>query len=170
MCSNTIFPTIFQPDQLIVYTSFDSVSCNGLTDGAAFIDSTTGGSIPYTFLWNTGETNDTAVNLAAGTYTVTVTDLFLCDTTISVEVEEPDALLIASMSMDSTATANGCIVSGYRLRIQQQLAGNYTVTVTDQKGFYHERHYGIRARCIIDCFQWTALVVTDGTADGNGNE
>ncbi|MGY8865496.1 MAG: hypothetical protein ACKVJK_07660, partial [Methylophagaceae bacterium] len=161
LCSNTIFPTIFQPDQLIVYTSFDSVSCNGLFDGAAYIDSTTGGSIPYTYLWNNGETNDTAVNLAAGTYTVTVTDLFLCDTTITVEVEEPDALLIASMGMDSascngvadgTATAIGITggngTNGFSWNstpVQTTnpaiglAAGNYTVTVTDQKGCFTTR-------------------------------
>ena len=92
-CNTTIFPTVFQPDQIIVYTSSDSVSCNGLFDGAAIIDSTTGGAIPYSYLWDaaTGsQTTATATNLGAGTYSVTVSDLFLCDTTISVVVEEPD--------------------------------------------------------------------------------
>ena len=55
--------------------------------------STTGGAIPYSYLWDAtagNQTTATATNLAAGTYVVTVTDLFLCDTTISVVVEEPD--------------------------------------------------------------------------------
>ena len=96
-CNTTIFPTVFQPDQIIVYTSSDSVSCNGLSDGAAIIDSTTGGAIPYSYLWDAAagnQTTATATNLAAGTYNVTVSDLFLCDTTISVVVEEPDVLFV----------------------------------------------------------------------------
>jgi len=32
-------------------------------------------------------------------------------------------------------------------------AGTYNVTITDQKGCFKTReYYGIRARCIIDCF------------------
>ena len=61
-------------------------------DGAAIIDSTTGGAIPYTYLWDAAagnQTTATATNLGPGTYVVTVSDLFLCDTTISVVVEEP---------------------------------------------------------------------------------
>ena len=71
-CNTTIFPTVFQPDQIIVYTSSDSVSCNGLSDGAAIIDSTTGGAIPYSYLWDAAAGNQItpiATNLAAGTYT-----------------------------------------------------------------------------------------------------
>ena len=39
-----LLTVVFQPAVFIVYTSSDSVSCNGLLDGAAIIDSITGGN------------------------------------------------------------------------------------------------------------------------------
>ena len=99
-----------------VDTSFqDSVSCNGLFDGSASILGAGGNGI-YSYLWSDGQTTATASNLTAGTYNVTITDQKGCFKDTSVTVLEPDALLIASMSMDSascngvadgTATANG---------------------------------------------------------------
>ena len=43
----------------------------------------TGGSPPYTFMWNTGATTQTITGLGAGTYTVTITDLGECEATAS---------------------------------------------------------------------------------------
>ena len=140
-------------------TSQDSVTCNGDSDGTATVLVNSGGTGSYTYLWDAAagnQTTATATNLAAGTYSVTVSDLFLCDTTISVVVEEPDALIIASMSMDSVScngltdgSASAVGISGGNgtnsfswNTVPAQTtnpatnlgAGNYIVTVTDQKG------------------------------------
>ena len=88
-CNTTIFPTVFQPDQIIVYTSSDSVSCNGI-GWCAIIDST-----EEQFLTKTGmrfhcnQTTATAMNLAWYLHCNSLR-FILCDTTISVVVEEPD--------------------------------------------------------------------------------
>jgi hypothetical protein len=50
-----------------------NASCPGSYDGAIDI-SPTGGNGPYTFVWSNLETTEDIANLAAGTYTVTVTD------------------------------------------------------------------------------------------------
>src|SRR5690606_7539538 len=69
--------------------------CNGATNGAINL-SVSGGSAPYTFSW-TGPSGFTAatedlVNVAAGTYTVSVTDGTGCSRTQSFNVGSPAAL------------------------------------------------------------------------------
>ena len=44
------------------------------------------GNPPYTYLWSTGATTQTATDLGAGTYTVLVNDAHGCSDTLSVEV------------------------------------------------------------------------------------
>ncbi|MFH0866084.1 MAG: T9SS type A sorting domain-containing protein [Bacteroidota bacterium] len=59
----------------------------GNSDGSATVN-VNGGTAPYTFLWNTVpvQTTQTATNLIAGTYTVTVTDNVGCTTVESAVV------------------------------------------------------------------------------------
>ena len=57
-------------------TAQDRCSCNGLLDGSASVTAI-GGNLNYTYQWdvNAGsQTTDTATNLGAGAYTLTVTD------------------------------------------------------------------------------------------------
>ena len=48
-----------------------------------------GGKSPYTFLWNNGQTTQTAVNLGVGIYTVTVTDARGCTASAVGQVTAP---------------------------------------------------------------------------------
>ena len=93
--SDTITVTISSP--LILNFDSDSVSCNGGSNGTATV-TVTGGTPNYTYLWNDilAQTTATATNLAAGTYSVTVTDDNNCTATGSITVEEP-TLLTASV-------------------------------------------------------------------------
>lgn len=50
---------------------------NGSSNGSATADAT-GGTHPYTFSWDNGDTGQTIEGLAAGTYTVTITDYYGC--------------------------------------------------------------------------------------------
>ena len=132
------------------------VSCNGGSDGSVTVTGS-GGTVAgdYTYLWSNGQTTATATGLAAGSYTVTITDDNGCQASAGpVTITEPDVLSIGSMSMDSvscnglsdgTATANGITggngtnsfswTGGSTTNPATGLsAGNYTVTVTDQKG------------------------------------
>lgn len=59
--------------------------CTGNADGTASVNPT-GGSGTYTFMWNNGQTGQQATGLAAGTYTVTVTDANSCTATASATV------------------------------------------------------------------------------------
>ena len=67
--------------------------CHGAADGQATV-LPLGGSAPYTYLWTTGSTEQTATNLAAGTYGVTLTDANDCPFSGSVSLGEPSMLTL----------------------------------------------------------------------------
>jgi PKD repeat protein len=99
-------------------TTVDAVDavCFGTNTGSA---SVVPADASFTYLWNdpAGQTTATASNLGAGTYTVTITDAFGCDTQLTANIGPVAALSIASL----TATDEACLGSG---------DGTATVTVT----------------------------------------
>ena len=106
LCSITKNFTVTEPSSLsATATAINNVSCNNGSDGSASV-SVTGGTSPYTYSWNTSpiQTNSTATNLAAGTYTVTITDFTNVVTTANVTISEPSAL-----SLSITATDVSCV-------------------------------------------------------------
>ncbi|WP_299122442.1 T9SS type A sorting domain-containing protein [uncultured Winogradskyella sp.] len=70
-----------------------NVSCAGADDGTVSV-SVTGGIAPYTYLWSSGETTATISNLAAGTYSVTVTDDINSTVTTSTEITAPSEIVV----------------------------------------------------------------------------
>ena len=69
--------------------------CNGSSSGAIYLNPT-GGKTPYSYVWNDGFTSKNRSNLAAGNYSVTVTDAKGCTKTVSYTITEPDPLQIDS--------------------------------------------------------------------------
>ena len=65
------------------------VNCNGGNDGAIDISSF-GGTLPYSFSWNTASTTEDISGLTAGSYTMTVTDAKGCTSTETYIVDEPN--------------------------------------------------------------------------------
>ena len=159
----TISPYIVvDPGVILLTTSVDSVSCTGGTDGSLSV-AATGGNLGYNYQWDLaagGQVTDTATNLTAGTYTVTVTDIKGCDSDTSILLEEPNELLITSIWSDSISCnglANGsasAIPSGGNAGYTYQWdlfaggqtsdtatnlsPGTYIVTITDSKGCFKD--------------------------------
>ncbi|RYX77967.1 hypothetical protein EON76_07180, partial [bacterium] len=91
--------TITQPAALAATTAQTNVSCNGGANGTATVN-VSGGTGAYTYSWApSGGTAATATGLAAGTYTVTIKDANLCQTTQSFTITQPDALVVTTASL-----------------------------------------------------------------------
>ena len=75
---------------LVLAPSQENVLCNGDTNGSATVIAS-GGIAPYTYSWNdaNNQTTATATNLAAGTYTVTVTDASGCIASQNFTLSQP---------------------------------------------------------------------------------
>ncbi|HKK42092.1 MAG TPA: gliding motility-associated C-terminal domain-containing protein, partial [Bacteroidales bacterium] len=105
MCTFDIPVTITQPATGITGTisSQTNVSCKGASDGT-FTLSVTGGTDPYMFSLDggTAQASETFDNLAAATYTVTITDAIGCSEDVEVNITEPEALSIAYDKTDAT--------------------------------------------------------------------
>jgi hypothetical protein len=83
---------------LIVDVYQTDVLCHGDSSGAATVV-VSGGSPPYNYLWNNGNTNPTAINLIAGTYTCTISDQSGCSFDTSTTVSQPVNSLSATSSL-----------------------------------------------------------------------
>jgi hypothetical protein len=154
-CTITYTTVITQPTVLTAAAStVTNVSCNGGNDGSATV-AANNGSPAYTYLWSpSGGTGQTANNLAAGTYTVTVTDSHGCTATSTAFITEPTVLAAAASTVTNVscnggnngsatvAANNGSPAytylwspSGGTGQTASNLgAGSYTVTVTDSHG------------------------------------
>lgn len=92
---------------LIAATVIDSNAyCFGFQDGGATA-SATGGTEPYTYLWDNAATTASITGVGAGTYSVMVTDANGCTSNASATVTEPAELTIATSSTDDDGTGNG---------------------------------------------------------------
>jgi gliding motility-associated-like protein len=67
--------------------------CNG-TSTTNPID----GIAPYTYLWDNGQTTQTAVNLCAGTYNVTVTDANGCPASNTITLTNPPIVVVGNIT------------------------------------------------------------------------
>ncbi len=81
-------------------------TCFGGSNAFISVDMT-GGDAPYTYLWSNGQTNNTASNLAAGTYTLTVTDAAGCSIVVTDSVRTTQAINIAVVTLDSKCSNKG---------------------------------------------------------------
>ncbi|MDX9908547.1 MAG: gliding motility-associated C-terminal domain-containing protein, partial [Mariniphaga sp.] len=128
----------------------NNVSINALDDGSATVIVSGGNEGDFTYLWDNGETTQTAINLSAGIHTVLVTDSKGCQTSCEVEITQPDVLEcnVRLSSPISCAGEEDAVISvfvggGYRPytyewstghivpTVNNLGAGTYFVTVTD---------------------------------------
>lgn len=101
-CVSSNGPTIINalptpPNITLLY--IDSISCNGLSDGGAAVQVTSGGTPPFVYSWSPmGGTNDTVTNLPLGNYNIVVVDAAQCVVVQSFTIAQPSALTIFGSS------------------------------------------------------------------------
>ena len=77
---------------LVVTETHVDVLCFGLSTGSANV-SVTGGSLPYSYSWNSGQTTEDLSNIVSGNYVLTVTDAQSCLASVASNVTQPNAPL-----------------------------------------------------------------------------
>ncbi|MBI2279073.1 MAG: PKD domain-containing protein, partial [Bacteroidetes bacterium] len=150
-CTFTDSITITQPLPLNFTFAKTNVSCFGGNDGMASVV-VTGGTLPFTYSWNNGDTDSLNTGLIAGAYILTVTDALGCSLIDSVTIIEPPILSSTMATTNvgcfggNTGSATVTVIGGtlnYSYlwsngqaadSISALLAGTYIVTVTDGKG------------------------------------
>jgi gliding motility-associated-like protein len=150
-CSASTSVSISEPSALVPAANWGATSCFGGNDAIATA-SASGGTSPYTFLWNTGQTSAQVSGLSSGPYNVTLTDAHGCSASTTGNIQEPGLLVANTLAGavscfgGNNATASAQCTGGtgpyYFLwnngQTTAQLAGlsagTYTVTATDAQG------------------------------------
>lgn len=92
-CFGSAAVTLLPGGGFTVDATVANATCFGTADGSIMLG-VTGGTPPYAFLWNTGATSGNLGLLAAGSYTVTVSDSTGCSLTQSYTISEPPVLQV----------------------------------------------------------------------------
>ncbi|WP_373056605.1 LamG-like jellyroll fold domain-containing protein [Zunongwangia sp. H14] len=145
--------TIAEPDSFIEITEVSSTSgCFGANNGTATVKAV-GGTGEYSYLWEDGQTTQTATGLAPGEHTVIITDGNGCEKERIVTVSSPAKLEISGFLTTET-TSYGSATGSATVQVtggspnysfkwsdgqtgqtaKNLAAGTYSVTVTDQNG------------------------------------
>ena len=91
--ASLIDPPVLQLPLMVANNPICFGDCNG-TSTSNPID----GIAPYTYLWGDGQTNQTAINLCAGTYSVTVTDANGCPASNTIALVNPPMVVVGNIT------------------------------------------------------------------------
>ena len=131
----------------------------GLSNGSVNLTLPTGGTSPYTFLWNNNATSQNLSNVGAGNYSVTITDSKGCTISRNKILIQPNALT-ANVTLITKISCNGnnndslkaiptdgispytytwkrngiLIIGGNQQVLSNCISGNYSVLVIDANG------------------------------------
>ncbi len=96
-CDTTLTFTITEPAALGANVGLVQINCNGACNGSITLGAT-GGSGGYTYTWSpvppNGQGTNSATQLCAGTWSVTIADAAGCDTTLSFTIVDPAPLVV----------------------------------------------------------------------------
>ena len=154
-CTSEMTVTVNEPDLLAIsFTTTDETEVDA-NDGTASANPS-GGTLPLTFLWDdpSAQTTETAIELAPGTYCVTVTDANDCMVEACTSISEYScgsfSVLLSATDVTCFGAGNGTITSSVidgtgpytylwsngaeTENLENLSTGVYTITVTDATG------------------------------------
>ena len=154
-CTFSLSEIITQPSTSLssAITSSQNINCFGNATGSIDL-SANGGTTPYNYNWSNGATSEDLNAIAAGTYTVTITDANGCTSSQSATLTQPSATLTSSINNLTNVGCYGQSTAAILINVNggttpysylwsdgstnQNLtgvgAGNYTVNITDANG------------------------------------
>lgn len=164
------------------------ILCHSAATGSATVNPQNGAA-PFSYLWSNGATTATNNNLNAGSYTVTVNDANGCSSELTIELTEPDSIILElSANAETQAGANDGRaqaipnggVSPYTFNwsngaitafINNLPPDSYTVTVTDANGCTAIETTTVNAaNCSLQTISFNATGTTcNGGMDGTAN-
>lgn len=156
-CLLTASYTVTSVNPFTVTSAIQQITCSGICDGEITVG-VTGGSPPYTYSWVEGVTGavvgngPTLIDLCPDLFTVTITDTFGCNTSVTYQIIDAVPLALLNISTND-ATCGACdgaagwtIVGGippYTVSGTGTVtfsgatglcAGSYNLTVSDANG------------------------------------
>ena len=173
---------VTQPSPIVINGIITDVNCNSGITGAINI-TVSGGTSPYTYLWSNTSTAEDQTNLAANTYTVTVTDFNSCTAQQVFVVNQSLPVTITGVVTDvlcnggSTGAINITATGGTggytylwsnssTAEDQTNLAANtYTVTATDNSGCTGQQSFTVNQPTSIT----VNGVITNVSCNGGSN-
>jgi gliding motility-associated-like protein len=108
-CTNTLVAAISAVNQVEADLFVRDAKCYGENSGEiqAVVQN---GYAPFTYDWSDGQSTPTATELVAAAYSVTITDSYGCQVTLTADINQPDSIYI---ELSSSLYAGGYGVSAY---------------------------------------------------------
>ena len=140
-CTASVTVVITEPEELTATIEGTNISCYDETDGTITV-SVSGGTEPYTYRWNDDNQQNRVAertNLAAGEYTVTVTDDHYCTSVKNITLTQPanftvtvsgDDEICANETTTFTATTTGDVTLKWYLN-DNEIANQTSATLSN---------------------------------------
>jgi gliding motility-associated-like protein len=187
-CNKTIAVVISEPAlPLTINVQSNNISCFGLSNGSINI-STSGATTPYTYNWSPNvSTTNTATNLPANTYNITISDVNNCSLITNVTISEPSQPL----TVTNTSTNLSCFQSNdgaitlnttggsfpYQFVWSPNVSttssatglttGNYSITITDNNGCTTTTSASLSQPTLLTATENHVNVLCNGAATGS---
>lgn len=192
-CQETLDFVIAEPDSLsVTIANIQQPLCVGDTTGLISL-SVSGGSMPYTYQWNTGADSNTIANIGVGIYEVIVIDARQClSDTLTIELTAAAELDLAAsvtaptcfgradgqiqLTSQSNKTLTFSWANGDTSGVLNNLTeGEYEVQIMDEDGCQYDTTFTLMAPQIFNAEQDIRMPSCFGENDGlittnvNGN-
>ena len=178
--------TVTEPSILAINEDIMDVKCFGDNTGRirSFVS---GGTLPYTYSWSTGNTGNNLNNRLAGTYSLTVTDANGCTVGGTYTINEPLAALSVQTPSSSLPSCFGGADGSLGVAMTGGTApysylwsdgstnatatgltsGNYSVTITDNEGCQLIENYTLNDPIKIAVAPTLSIPTCNGGNDGS---
>ncbi len=102
-----------------------NVTCNGATNGQAFVIPSSNFTSPISYTWSNGSNNQASGNIGVGTHTIQIKDVNNCTFSTTINITEPP--LISSLTTNTLITCFGGTTSAILSSTGGLAPYNYTV-------------------------------------------